>query len=73
MRDEKKTSYTDARARAIQKYMHESVENIQIRVPKGQKAIIKAYADSMGESLNAFVIRAINETMQRNRKEGKAS
>ncbi|MCI8579306.1 MAG: toxin-antitoxin system HicB family antitoxin [Dorea sp.] len=36
-----------------------------MRVPKGQKAIIKAHAEQQGESMNQFVIRAIDETMKR--------
>lgn len=68
MPDEKKSTYTgqtDARRKASAKYLKESVEDVRIRVPKGQKAIIKAHADQQGESMNQFVIRAINETMAR--------
>jgi len=68
MAEEKKSAYkgnTDARRRASSKYLHETVEDIRIRVPKGQKAIIKAHAESVGESLNQFVIRAINEQITR--------
>lgn len=65
MTEEKKTTYTAAQKKAIQKYMHESVDEMKIRVPKGQKSIIKAHAESVGESLNQFVIRAINEQITR--------
>ena len=65
MPEEKKSRYTEAQAKAANKYLHEKVEDIRIRVPKGQKDIIKAHADAQGESLNAFVVRAINEAMQR--------
>ena len=33
--------------------------------PKGQKDTVKAHAEAQGESLNAFINRAINETMER--------
>ena len=56
---------TDARRKANQKYLKESVEDIRIRVPRGQKEVYKAHADSQGESLNSFVIRAMNETIER--------
>ncbi len=56
---------TDARRKANQKYLKESVEDIRIRVPRGQKEVYKAHADSQGESLNSFVIRAMNKTMER--------
>lgn len=68
MPEEKKSTYTgntDARRRANAKYLSETVEDVRIRVPKGQKAIIKAHADNQGESMNQFVIRAINEAMER--------
>lgn len=68
MSEEKQTTYkgqTDARRRASAKYLRESVEDVRIRVPKGQKSVIKAHADTQGESMNQFVIRAINETMAR--------
>ena len=33
--------------------------------PKGQKDTVKAHAQAQGESLNAFINQAINETMER--------
>lgn len=68
MSNEKKSTYkgqTDARRKATAKYLKESVEDVRIRVPKGQKAVIKEHAEQQGESMNAFVVRAIDETMQR--------
>ena len=68
MTEERKNTYkgqTDARRRATATYLKETVEDIRIRVPKGQKAVIKAHADRQQESMNQFVIRAINETMER--------
>lgn len=65
MPEEKKSRYTPAQKKAAEKYLKESVEDIRIRVPKGKKAIIKAHAEQQGESMNQFVIRAINETMER--------
>ena len=65
MSEEIKSRYTDAQKRAAEKYLKESVEDVRIRVPKGQKAVIKAHAERQGESMNAFVVRAINETMER--------
>ena len=67
MPDEKKSTYTgqtDARRKASAKYLKESVEDIRIRVPKGQKSIIKNHAEKQGESMNQFVIRSITETIE---------
>ena len=68
MSDEKKstyTGYTKARKKANEKYLKESVEDIRIRVPKGNKAKVQEHASTMGESMNSFVVRAINETIER--------
>ena len=40
--------------RANKKYLKESVEDIRIRVPKGQKTIIKKHAEQQGESMNGI-------------------
>lgn len=65
MPTEKKTRYTAAQKKAAEKYLRDSVEDIKIRVPKGQKAIIKAHAEQHSESMNAFIVRAVTETMNR--------
>ena len=46
-------------------YMKENLDEIKFRVPKGQKAIIREHAEKQGEKLTPFIIRAINETMER--------
>ena len=51
--------------RAKNKYNANNYDSLRIVVPKGQKEIINAHAQSRGESLNGFVKRAINETMER--------
>ena len=47
------------------KYREEKLESITFRVPKGNKARIQAHAAANGESTNAFIYRAINETIDR--------
>ena len=54
---------TQAQLRASKKY-HEKFDDLRIRVPAGEKALIDAHAEVMGESTNAFVRRAIAETMK---------
>lgn len=49
------------------KWQAENCERISLIVPKGKKEAIKAYAAEHGESLNGFVNRAIDETMQQGR------
>lgn len=40
-------------------------DEIKIRLPKGRKDEIRAHAEAHSESVNAFISRAINETIQR--------
>ena len=56
---------------AANKYLKEKVDQIVIRVPKGQKTVIQDHAEGCGESLNSFIIRAIdNRIAQNNVEEG---
>ena len=57
---------TEAQLRASKKY-HEKFDNLQIRVPIGEKELIAEHAASQSESLNAFVRRAISEAMTRDK------
>ena len=54
-----------AQQRAVSKYMKENYDEIKIRVPKGTKDDIRACAERNGESVNAFINRAIEETIER--------
>ncbi len=68
MSEEKKSTYkgnTEARRRASAKYLHETVEDIRIRVPKGEKAVIQDAAAKAGESMNQFILTAIRDRMQK--------
>ena len=58
---------SEARRRANDKWLKEKVEEIKFRVPKGNKEIIQAHAAEQGESVNAFLNRAVKETMERDR------
>ena len=40
-------------------------DRIETIVPKGKKVRIKEHAEKRGESVNAFINRAIDETMER--------
>ena len=62
---EKKNS--DARIRANNRYNEKAYDRINIAIPKGQKAEIQAHAEERGESLNGFVKRAIDETIERDK------
>ena len=50
---------------ASKKYISEKLDEIKLRVPKGEREIIRSHAEKMGQSLNGFVRRAIKETIER--------
>ena len=63
MDDKKKVSA--AQQKAVNKYVKENYDRINVNMPKGRKEAVKSHAESQGESLNAFINRAILETMAR--------
>lgn len=52
-----------AHQKATAKYNAKAYESIMIRVKKGRKAEIQAHAEKVGESINSFVNRAIDEAI----------
>ena len=47
------------------RYNAKAYDEMKVRVVKGNKERIQAHAEAQGESLNAFISRAIIETMGR--------
>lgn len=56
---------SDSQRKAVAKYNAANYDRIELRVDKGRKDIIKAHAESKGESVNGFINRAIAEAMER--------
>ena len=54
-----------AAQRAVNKYMKENYDRFNLTMPKGKKDTVQAHAAKRGESVNSFINRAINETMER--------
>ena len=55
-----------AQQKAVNKYMKENYDRFLTTFkPKGRLDIIKSHAATRGESANAFINRAITETMER--------
>ena len=53
-------------AAAKNRWNDKAYDRINLTVPKGQKALIKAHADAYdGGRVNSFIQRAIKETMER--------
>lgn len=54
-----------ANQRAVNKYVKNNYDRINVTMPKGRKDIIQSHAAAQGESVNGFINRAISETMER--------
>lgn len=57
--------YTEARKAGNRKWDAANLDRVSVAMPKGRKDEIKAHAEKSGESVNAFINRAIDETMER--------
>lgn len=53
-------AYTQAQNKATQKYIKENLEEVRFRVKKGERAAVKAEADSNGLSMAQYIIKAVN-------------
>lgn len=59
-----------AQQRAVTKYMRANYDAIQLRIHKGAREEIRQHAERQGESVNAFIQRAIWEQIQRDGGQG---
>ena len=59
------------RAAYQNKWQSENCDRINLVVKKGEKERLKAHANKRDESLNAFIVRAIRETLERDGEEGR--
>ena len=55
--------YTEAKRDGNRKWDAANLDRISLALPKGQKDVIKAHAESMGESVNGFIARAIENQL----------
>ncbi len=49
---------------SVNRYIAKSYDRINLTVPKGKKERIQSYAQSVGESVNGFINRAIDDAMR---------
>ena len=53
---------SDSQKKAVRNYLDKQ-DDIRFRVPKGEREIYRKHAEKMGESLSAFLKRAVKETI----------
>ncbi len=53
-----------AQQKAVAKYMQKNYDEIKIRAPKGSKKQIQTAATDNGESVNAYIIKAVNTRLK---------
>ena len=61
---------TKAQQKATAKYKKNNYDRMETLLPKGKKNDLQTHAAVMGESLNGFVNRAIDETVERDNLKG---
>ena len=57
-------NYSEARKNANKNWDSKNLDRISVAMPKGSKDALKAHAESQGESVNAFINRAIMEVTE---------
>lgn len=57
-------AYSEAQKKATAKYMKNKLDDIKVRVPKGNREVYKAHAERKGKSLNALIIELLEKDMQ---------
>ena len=61
--------YTEAKREGNRKWDTANLDRVSIAMPKGKKDSIKEAAAAVGESMNQYIIAAVEQRMERDRKE----
>ena len=67
MTDESKVS--KAQQKAVNKYVKNNYDRINVTFPKGQKEKIAESAKAAGESVNGYIKKAVEQRMERDSQE----
>jgi uncharacterized protein (DUF1778 family) len=62
--------YTEAQNKATQKYIHNSYDQLSIRIRKDgelTRADIQSAADQEGKSINQYILEAVSEKMNKSK------
>lgn len=52
-----------ANQRAVNKYVKNNYDRVNVTMPKGRREVIKSAADAVGESVNAYINTAVDMRM----------
>lgn len=58
---------SEAQKKSAQKWDAANLDRVSVAMPKGMKDRLKTHAATQGESVNAFINRAIDETIERDK------
>ena len=59
--------YTEARKENNKKWDAANLDRVSIAIPKGRRDVIKAAAAAAGESMNQYIITAVDDRMERDK------
>lgn len=57
--------YTEARKEGNKRWDEKNLDRVSLAMPKGKKEDIKAAASATGVSMNAYIVAAVDEKMER--------
>lgn len=60
-----KPKVSKAQQKAVNKYVKNNYDRINVTFPKGQKEFITQLATAAGESVNGYIKKAVEERIQR--------
>lgn len=62
---------SEAQKKASAKYL-DKLDEVRIRMPKGRKDVIQSHAAAQGESMNQYIISAVDQRMKKEQKGDRA-
>ena len=65
--ENKKRKVSKNQQGCVNRYIAAAYDRINLTVPKGQRDVIKAHAESLGESVNGYIWRIIREDIGNNK------
>lgn len=55
---------TKAQSKAVNKYVKNNYDRLELLMPKGKKEVIKSYAEAVDESLNGYIKKAVTNRIK---------